>query len=42
MFNYDESGSEFFEKHAQLNTNQLKTLEFDRKNIARVLAQIIN
>jgi glycosyltransferase involved in cell wall biosynthesis len=42
MFKYDESGSEFFEKQAQLKTNQLKTAEFDRKNIACALAKIIS
>ena len=42
IFNYDQSGKEFFEKSAQLKTDLGKVKEFDRKNITQSLSEILN
>jgi glycosyltransferase involved in cell wall biosynthesis len=42
IFNYNESGKEFFIKSAQLNTNLVAIEKFDRKNIAKSLALILD
>lgn len=41
IFSYNESGKEFFEKQDQLKTNLSAVKKFDRKNIARLFAQIL-
>ena len=41
IFNYNESGKEFFEKSKQLNTDLSKVQKFDRKNIAGSLSSIL-
>jgi glycosyltransferase involved in cell wall biosynthesis len=42
IFNYDQSGKEFFEKSDQLKTDLEKVKKFDRKNITRSLSNILN
>ena len=42
IFNYNESGKELFEKTPQLRTNLAAVEKFDRKNIAKELANILS
>jgi len=42
IFNYDQSGKEFFEKSFQLKTDLEKVKKFDRKNITQSLSEILN
>jgi glycosyltransferase involved in cell wall biosynthesis len=42
IFNYNESGKELFEKAPQLRTNLAAVEKFDRKNIAKELANILS
>jgi glycosyltransferase involved in cell wall biosynthesis len=42
IFNYIDSGKEFFEKSKQLKTDLSKVQKFDRKNIAKELAKILS
>jgi glycosyltransferase involved in cell wall biosynthesis len=42
IFNYNESGKELFEKTPQLKTNLAAVEKFDRKNIAKELANILS
>jgi hypothetical protein len=42
IFNYDQDGAKFFENLNQFKTDLSKVKNFDRKYIAKALAEILN